>query len=67
MTRLQNGFQRKKIVSFSLWEDVGVLQRDWILNKGPKKSRKCCKSVMAEPTSVCELFGCSNDPCDFAR
>ena len=26
MIRLENGIERKEIVCFSLWEDVGVLQ-----------------------------------------
>ena len=28
MTRLGNGLERKKMVHFSLWEDVEVLQRE---------------------------------------
>ena len=49
VTRLENCLGRKKIVYFSLWEDVGVLQGKLKFKQRADKWKKCCNSGMAHP------------------
>ena len=47
MIRLKNGCERKKIVYFSLCEDVGVLQGELKIEQRADKWKKCHNSGMA--------------------
>ena len=49
MTGLENGLERKKIVSFSLWDDVGFLQGELKIKQRASKWKKCCIAGMAYP------------------
>ena len=45
-----------KIVYFSLW-DVGVLQGELIISKGPINGKGACNSAMAYPVWLCYYLG----------